>query len=285
MLLREIKNIFHKELDSIYGKEETASFFFLLIEHYFGLERFILALQPDYIINKTEESQLFRGLNELKTEKPIQYITGTTHFMDLEFNVASGVLIPRPETEELVRWVLEDYQDLGNSGIQILDIGTGSGCIAVSLAKNLPKAKISALDLSKKALIIARENAVKNRVDINFIERDILKSDIVIDQKFNVIVSNPPYVRKMEKKDMRKNVLVYEPDMALFVDDETPLLFYGHILEFTKDHLVSEGWIYLEINQYLGQEMVTLLEKHNFKKIELKKDMFGNDRMIKAKKG
>lgn len=297
MLLREIKNIFHKELDSIYGAEEVASFFYLLIEHHLKLERFTLSLEPNLIIAKNQETPLFDALSQLKLEKPIQHIIGHTHFMDMDFKVGPEVLIPRPETEELVRWILDDYrvnsldlaQDKQNRNLKILDIGTGSGCIAVSLAKNLPNSKVCALDISTEALKIASENAKNNQMSVNFVHNDILDTSVSFmtepQRKFDIIVSNPPYVRELEKKEMHANVLHHEPDIALFISDEDPLIFYRAIIQFSKEHLNENGIVYLEINQYLGKEMIALLQNNSFVNIELRKDMFGNDRMIKAKGG
>lgn len=281
MLLKEIKKVFHTELDAIYGKEEVSSFFYLLIEHYLGLERFILAVQPELIITKEKESPLFEALSKLKLQVPIQYIIGKTHFMDLDFVVNKNVLIPRPETEELVRWVLDDFSTV-KSDLKILDIGTGSGCIAVSLAKNLPKAKVYAIDVSEEALAVAKETAKLNGVEIYFINADILEVND-LDDKFDIIVSNPPYVRMLEKQEMKNNVLDNEPELALFVADDNPLIFYKKIIELAAKNLIDKGVLYFEINQYLGKETQSLLEATNFSEIELRKDFFGNDRMLKGK--
>ncbi len=291
MLLREIKNIFHKELGEIFPKEEIDSFFYHCIEHYLKLERFILALQPQYVLTKTEEQPLFEALAELKLQKPIQYILGTAHFMDLELQVNENVLIPRPETEELVQWILDAERNrsvistpLNDPSIKILDIGTGSGCIAIALAQHLPNVKVYAIDVSEAALKVAKENAKNNGVEIAFIQQDILKSELEFELKFDVIVSNPPYVRELEKLEIQKNVKDFEPHLALFVEDENPLVFYEAIAQFSKSHLVEKGKLYFEINQYLGEESVALLKAHNFSEIELRKDIFGNDRMLKGTK-
>jgi release factor glutamine methyltransferase len=291
MLLKEIKNIFHKELDTCYPKEEVDSFFYLLVEHYLGLERFVLALQPNYSISKEEEQPLFEALSELRLQRPVQYIMGKAHFMELELMVNTHVLIPRPETEELVRWILNDcYAErpperdgrAGSRSIKILDIGTGSGCIALALAKNCPDAQVYALDVSEKALKVAKHNATQNEVAINFIQADILTLD-TLDVTFDVIVSNPPYVRELEKKEMKANVTDYEPQEALFVPDNDPLLFYRPIVHFAKNNLKEGGSLYLEVNQYLAQETKQLLEDQNFTDIEVRKDLFGNDRMLKGR--
>ncbi len=307
MLLKEIKNIFHKELGKTYPKEEIDSFFYRCIEHYLKLERFVLAIQPELTLTKEEEQPLFEALSQLKQERPLQYILGTAHFMDLELHVNEGVLIPRPETEELVQWILEDVRsqksevgsrkaEAGNmdfypSPLTILDIGTGSGCIAIALAKHLPKAKVCALDVSEKALEVARENAKLNQVDVTFLKNDILvpefelaylpmRQELKLD--FDIIVSNPPYVRELEKEEMKNNVKDHEPSLALFVTDGDPLVFYRAIAQFCGSHLKEKGSLYLEINQYLGEETKALLKAHNFSEIEPRKDIFGNDRMLKA---
>jgi len=296
VLLRDIKNILHKELGSLYPKEEVESFFYMLLEHYLKLERFVLALQPNLILSKEEETTLFEALSRLKLQEPIQHVIGSAHFMDMEFQVDKNVLIPRPETEELVRWILNDGQ-VGHidtaqrrlsQDLNILDIGTGSGCIAISLAKNLPNAKVYALDVSEEALAIAKENATANGVTIKFLKQNILELEPAhsigrLELEFDIIVSNPPYVREMEKKKMNKNVLEHEPNLALFVSNDNPLLFYKCITEFAVKNLKESGVLFFEINQYLGKETKQLLIDHNFSEIELRKDMFGNDRMLKGR--
>ncbi|WP_067035829.1 peptide chain release factor N(5)-glutamine methyltransferase [Allomuricauda sp. CP2A] len=307
MLLREIKNIFHKELDEIYPIEEVDAFFYRCVEHYLKLERFVLAVQPQLTLGKEEEQPLFEALSQLKQERPLQYILGMAHFMDMELKVNESVLIPRPETEELVQWILEDFEKQSNQdaersrsvistppndrSLQILDIGTGSGCIAIALAKHIPTAKVFALDVSEDALEVARENAQKNQVDITFLHQDILAPnpelgldlDLALALDFDIIVSNPPYVRELEKGKIKNNVKEHEPGTALFVPDEDPLLFYKAIAQFSKANLKKGGSLYLEINQYLGEETKALLKAHNFSEIELRKDLFGNDRMLKAR--
>ncbi|MET6990343.1 peptide chain release factor N(5)-glutamine methyltransferase [Sediminicola arcticus] len=280
MLLKEIKHIFHAELDGVYPKGEVDSFFYLMIEHYLSLQRFVLALEPNTIVSKEEEQPLFDGLSQLKLQKPIQYILGVAHFMDMEFKVDENVLIPRPETEELVRWILEQEKKQGE--LKILDIGTGSGCIAIALAKNLPNAKVFALDISAASIAVAKENAIKNQVSVEFIKADILQLE-KLEIRFDVIVSNPPYVRELEKKVMNANVTDHEPAHALFVSNENPLLFYKKISEFAVIHLNEGGNLYFEINQYLGNETIQLIKKIGFSDLQLRKDMFGNDRMLKGK--
>lgn len=289
----DLKHIFHKELDAIYGKNEVESFFFLCTEHYLNVPRIQLTLEPEFTFTKPETNTFFNVLEELKQQKPIQYILGETEFYGLNFKVNEHVLIPRPETEELVDWIVKCHSERSEeSQIKILDIGTGSGCIAISLAKNLPHAKVYALDVSKEALTIARENAEINKVDIEFIEVDILKlsedsflwEDVALRQMglFDTIVSNPPYVRNLEKAEIKPNVLDNEPHLALFVEDENPLQFYKAITKFAVKNLKPKGQLFFEINQYLGQKTKALLTKANFEAIELMKDLSGNDRMLKG---
>ncbi|MCG2461098.1 peptide chain release factor N(5)-glutamine methyltransferase [Flavobacteriaceae bacterium F89] len=281
MHLKEIKNIFHKELDSRYPKEEVDSFFAMMMEHYLGLDRFALALKPNLIVTKEEEQPFFEGITELRLERPIQYILGKAHFMGMDLLVNENVLIPRPETEELVRWILSEPRTK-NQEPRILDIGTGSGCIAIALAKNLPRAKVYALDISKEALEVAKKNAARNEVEVNFVKADILKID-TIHEKFDIIVSNPPYVRELEKGEINNNVKRYEPELALFVSDRDPLIFYKRIVQFSLGSLRKEGLLFFEVNQYLATETRRLLENPNFSEIELRKDLYGNDRILKGK--
>lgn len=285
MLLREIKNIFHAELDALYPKDEVASFFSMLIEEYLGLERFVLAMQPDLIVSKEDETTLFSALSRLKLQEPIQHIIEKAYFMDMDFCISKNALIPRPETEELVRWIIQEvqgkkYKVQRKATLRILDIGTGSGCIAISLAKHVTNAEVFALDISKEALKVAKKNAALNEVEVTFLEKDIF--DFNLDLDFDIIVSNPPYVREREKKEMNKNVLEHEPSKALFVSDDNPLVFYKKITALASKLLNDGGSLFFEINQYLGKETKQLLGDHNFSEIELRKDMFGNDRMLKA---
>jgi len=292
MQLAEIKAIFHKELSVLYPKVEVDSFFYQSLEHFLKLERFVLVMQPNYTITKEEEQPLFEALSRLKNEEPLQYIFEEAHFMDLILKVNRYTLIPRPETEELVQWIINDYQvepfesakERPHQDLKVLDIGTGSGCIAIALAKYLPNAQVFALDISEEALQVAKKNAELNGVSIEFIEANILNVSTALSTGFDIIVSNPPYVREQEKIEINNNVKEYEPSLALFVPNNNPLVFYKAIGEFTNTYLKEKGSLYLEINQYLGLETKSLFEYQNFSKIELKKDIFENDRMIKCQK-
>lgn len=283
MKLKDIQNTFHQELDAIYASEEVDSFFYMLIESYYKVTRLQLAMDSGFAIEN--KNDILNALDLLKNQKPIQYILGETEFYGLPFKVNEHTLIPRPETEELVEWVLKYSAKIKQ--ISILDIGTGSGCIAVSLAKYLPNSKVYALDVSNEALNMAKQNAELNNVNVQFVNADILNSETwdFKDLKFDVIVSNPPYIREQEKKFMKPNVLDYEPHLALFVKDKNPLRFYEAITRFAVDNLEENGLLFFEINEYLGNQMIQLLNDNNFNNIRLKQDMFKKDRMIKGIKG
>jgi release factor glutamine methyltransferase len=249
-----------------------------------------LALDPEIVITKTQETTIFAALSELKLQKPIQHILGNAHFFGLEFCVNEHTLIPRPETEELVQWILDAIktENLPTKTYRILDIGTGSGCIPIALKKNIPNAVISTIDISEKALEVARKNSESNEVEIQFVQADVLALENLNlfgeNILFDIIVSNPPYVRNLEKEAMHKNVLDFEPDSALFVADSDPLVFYDKIANLAKAHLQPKGSLYFEINQYLGKEMIDLLNNKQLQNIELRKDIFGVDRMMKCVK-
>jgi release factor glutamine methyltransferase len=284
MLLKTYKSTFLQELSSLYDEKEIESFFYIVLESFHNKKRIDLALNPEMEMDAVQLLRWESVLSDLKKEKPIQYILGETEFYGLPFLVNENTLIPRPETEELVEWILEStkYEEQ-NTKLNVLDIGTGSGCIAISLAKNLPSAQVSAIDVSEKALATAHKNAKINKVDVNFILKNILETES-LDEKYDVIVSNPPYVRNLEKEEIKPNVLEYEPHLALFVEDNDALLFYRKIAALAKKNLSENGKLYFEINQYLGKETVELLEEMGFKNIVLKKDIYGNDRMIRSTK-
>jgi|SouAtlMetagenome_1021521.scaffolds.fasta_scaffold53480_1 release factor glutamine methyltransferase len=284
MILKEFKLFFNEALSAIYPKTEIDSFFFILIEEKLKLQRIDTVLKPDFLITNKNLTDLKNIVKRLQKEEPVQYILGNTEFYGLPFLVNKNTLIPRTETEELVAWVLDEIKVLANNKItepSILDIGTGTGCIPISLAKNLTSLNISAIDISTEALLIAKQNAILNKVTIEFIELDILNTES-LPQEYDVIISNPPYVRELEKEEIKNNVLENEPHLALFVEDENPLIFYNKIADLAKQQLSKNGMLFFEINQYLGKETVNMLVKKGFKNIQLKKDLFGNDRMIKC---
>jgi release factor glutamine methyltransferase len=280
--IKDYRANFLTALSQLYDEKEAESFFYLTLEDFRNLKRIDLAVNPGVIIPEDEIPQWEFVLAQLKKEIPIQYILGKAHFFGMEFEVNDNVLIPRPETEELVEWIISDHKKSQKSPeVKILDIGTGSGCIAIALAKNLPNAKVSAIDVSNGALAMAEKNATANRANVRFVHKDILKTES-LGETFDIIVSNPPYVRHLEKKEIKKNVLDNEPHLALFVDDHDALLFYRKIAELAKKHLAENGKLFLEINQHLGKETMDLLEQTGFSHLELRKDIYGNDRMILA---
>ncbi len=282
MQIKEYRSQFIQTLTSLYGEDEAESFFYLILEEKHQLKRIDLALQPELVFSEAEILVWNSFVEQLKLEIPIQYLLGRTSFYGLDFEVNSSVLIPRPETEELVDWIISNTRKIEKSkSLKILDIGAGSGCIAISLAKNIPKARVFALDVSKSALATAKKNAILNEVNITFLHQSILETED-LEQEFDIIVSNPPYVRNLEKEEIKKNVLDNEPHLALFVADNDPLIFYKKIAQLAQKNLSTSGELYFEINQYLGKEMVDLLEEMNFKDIELRKDIYGNDRITKA---
>lgn len=282
MLLKSYKSTFLQELSPLYDEKEIESFFYIVLESFHNKKRIDLALNPEMEMDAVQLLRWESVLSDLKKEKPMQYILGETEFYGLPFLVNENTLIPRPETEELVEWILQStkYEEQSTK-LNVLDIGTGSGCIAISLAKNLPNAQVAAIDVSEKALATAHKNAEINKVEVNFILKNILETE-ALDEKYDIIVSNPPYVRNLEKEEIKPNVLEYEPHLALFVEDNDALLFYRKIAELAKKNLSENGKLYFEINQYLGKETVELLEEMGFKNIVLKKDIYGNDRMIRS---
>lgn len=282
MKIKQYRTQFIKELSPFYDAYEAESFFYLILEDKHKLRQIDLALNHELQFSDSDFIVWNSLLSQLKKEIPIQYLLGKTSFYGLDFEVNENVLIPRPETEELVEWIISAYSKVDKTKkLKILDIGTGSGCIAISLAKNLPNAEVCGVDVSKKAVVTAKRNAIRNNVDVTFVFLDILKTE---ELRFNydIIVSNPPYVRNLEKEEIKKNVLDYEPHLALFVEDNDALIFYRKIAALAKKGLLENGQLFFEINQYLGKEMTDLLETMNFKNIELKKDIYDNDRMMKG---
>lgn len=287
-----LKTCFFNELKGIQEDSEIESFFFILTEYIHNLKRIDISINPDFEVSEIDLEKWNSIISELKTEKPIQYITGEAWFYGYRFEVNENTLIPRPETEELVEWIIVESKNLKiqqSNNLNILDIGTGSGCIPISLKKEIPTAEVFTMDVSEKALEMANKNAMDNEVVVNFIHQSVLEIDDLksittfnfqLPTSFDVIVSNPPYVRNLEKQEIKKNVLAYEPHLALFVEDTNALLFYRKIAELALTSLAPNGKLFFEINQYLGKETVELLENLGFKNIELRKDFVGNDRMI-----
>lgn len=282
-LVKDIRKYYCEQLCSIYDKEEANAMILILFDHYFKIDRVRMALEPNLRLSESEMLTFHFAVKDLLKNKPLQYIIGETEFCDLKFKVNENVLIPRPETSELVHLITNRQQTTDNSQLTILDIGTGSGCIAISLAKQLPQSQVYALDISEKTLCVAKDNAYINNVDITFIHDDILSLRNKIETKFDIIVSNPPYVRDLEKAEMRNNVLNWEPHNALFVSDDDPLIFYRNILEFAKTHLKENGEVWFEINEYLGKEMKDLCCKMGFSNVNIYKDFREKERFLSVR--
>ena len=274
------KKLITQSLSTLYSKEEIESITKLIFEKVLGLTRLQVYLNQHETISATNLAQIKEIVSRLTHFEPIQYILGETEFYGLKFIVNRSVLIPRPETEELVEWIVLDYQNLSP---KILDIGTGSGCIPISLLKTLPDSSAEGWDISNEALEVAKKNATLNQVDIDFFYADVLNSVFPDHQKqYDIIVSNPPYVTQSEQSQMFKNVTDYEPGLALFVPDSDPLIFYRKIADIAISLLKSDGKLYFEINEMFGNKVVELLESKGFINIVLKKDINGKDRMVKA---
>lgn len=277
MTIKNLKNEFHCRLSAIYPPSEIDTFFYWIVEDVLQLQRIQVSLNPKKTVDESHLKTINSYLNRLTNEEPIQYILGYTEFYGLKINVNPSVLIPRPETEELVNWVIEDFKN--EESKHIIDIGTGSGCIPISLKKNLKQHKITGLDVSQEALQLAEENAKENKVEVNFMEENILTSTALASD-VNVIVSNPPYVRSLEKNQISKNVLDYEPHLALFIENDNPFLFYEKIVVLAKSqpHPVV---IYFEISQYLKEDFEKLMQYLGVKSVQIRKDFKGNYRMAK----
>lgn len=271
MTLVELKQLFLDKLELLYDKEEASHIFMIYVEDKLNLD-----LSSQVEIELTTE--ILSDLEQLKKGQPIQHITGKAFFYNDFFFVNENTLIPRPETEELVELIRNDYAQ--NQDISMIDLGTGTGCIPISLAKLFTNAKVSALDISENALKIAQLNAETLKVNINFYQNNLLE-DIQLNQKFDVIISNPPYIRNLEKEEMHQNVLNFEPHLALFVENDDALIFYERVIDFAKNHLKENGKIYCEINQYLGEETKQLFQKF-YQNVIIHKDISGNDRMLSA---
>ena len=277
--MHPIVNEIREALRGIYPDSEALSLAKMLLVEAFGFSTLELYGGKDKEISGKRRDVLDKMLSRLQKNEPIQYVLGKETFCGLDFEVDSNVLIPRPETRELVEWIVADRKL--DASCRILDIGTGSGCISISLAKFLSGAEVEAWDISEGALEVARRNAVRNAVEVLFRQQDVLYA-LPGDTRYDVIVSNPPYITEKEKLDMDANVLDWEPFTALFVPDADPLLFYRKIAELGLSMLNIGGALYFEINRAYGQETVRMLEGLSYKQIELRKDEWGNDRMVKA---
>lgn len=308
--VRDCRRYYAGELEKLYGSDEANALIMILLEHYFNIDKIKIALEPDLRLSESELLTLHFAVKELLKNKPVQYIIGETEFCGMRFFVNENVLIPRPETEELINQLIScsvnqlavnphpsfrpdiERREMGAekspANISILDIGTGSGCIAISLAKLLKDSYVTAVDISEKALEVARKNAETNEVNVHFVHDNILNPHVKTygraSQQFDIIVSNPPYVCESEKSDMRANVLDYEPSTALFVSDNDPLVFYRKILEFAQKTLKPNGAVWFEINEKFGKEMKNLCLEKGFKNVEIIKDFRGKERIVRAQR-
>ncbi len=282
MLISEFRKHAAQQLQPLYEKTEAYKLIDILLEEFFSYSASMLYLNRDQALNNSEEDFLLVALEKLKQGMPIQYVLGKAWFFDLHIRVNEATLIPRPETEELVNWVVEE--NLNRDNLRILEIGTGSGCIALALKKFLPFSSITATDISKQALFVAEKNATLNKLDISFIENDILNATTsnLIAGSFDVIVSNPPYIRRSEAVSMHTNVLDFEPHLALFVEEENPLIFYDAIADYAIIYQQKGLIVYFEINEKMGDTLKSSLIEKGFQSVQLKKDMFGKLRMLRA---
>lgn len=282
MTIKDLHQYSLSSLKSQYPETEAKNLTYMALSYIFNFSRYQIHVNFDKIVDEDQYAKIKNIVDELKQYKPIQYIFKETEFYNCRINVSEDVLIPRPETEELVDWII---QDLKNEEIEILDIGTGSGCIAIALAKNLSSSRVTAIDISPNAIEIAKSNAFANKVEIKFQEVDLfnIQKELQV-SKFDIIVSNPPYVRECEKTMMKPNILNWEPEISLFVPDDNPLLFYNFIIQLATTSLKSKGQIFLEINENYPEEVKEVLIINDFSSIEIRKDISGKFRMIKASK-
>lgn len=273
--LSSVKSFFLQELEDF---EESKIYFSICCDAWLGMSRTDLLLDKDKVLSESEILKFLYGIKALKKNEPVQYVVGETWFYDLKISVEKGVLIPRPETEELVHWIIQSEKKSSS----ILDIGTGSGCIPLALKNILLNTRVLACDISEVAINIAKVNAEQLELDVDFFRMNVLNKSDWGDDKFDVIVSNPPYIPIVEKNVMHENVLEYEPDLALFVPDETPLIFYDTIASFGLNNLNIGGRLYFEIHENFGPETLAMLETKGYADLEMRQDMQGKNRMIKA---
>ncbi len=285
MILNELRAKILGQLSKLYSKNESNIIFELLAKKIMDLKKISISETLNKEVERLHHEKFDSSLADLLRNVPIQYVVGETNFYGLTINVNPSVLIPRPETEELVEWLLEQSKTF-TTPMRILDIGTGSGCIAIALKKKIPKAEVLAMDVSNNALTLAKENSLLNKVEIEFVEDSILeiKSEKLLKAKFDFIVSNPPYISKDEIQSMPENVKSHEPHLALFVEDSEPLIFYKKIAAYAFEHLSENGMLFFEISEYRAMEVIDILKSHRFIDISLKKDLQDKDRMISCRK-
>jgi len=280
MTIQEAKALIIRALQNNYESVESNAIAIYLIQHITGLSHSFQIIEKDFLFNEIQEVQLSDAIEKLSNFIPIDYIIGEKEFLDITLKVNNNVLIPRPETEELVEWIKQDNAE--KSTLTILDIGTGSGCIALALKKSFPNAIVHGIDISEKAITTAKENALYNNLNVDFKKVDVFSDELT--DKYDIIVSNPPYIRQSEKEMMHNNVLNHEPHSALFVPDNHALIFYKEIIKKCDSILNSNGWLYFEINEAFGEEMISLFKEYDFYDIDLKKDLFDKNRMIRGRK-
>jgi len=280
--VQSVIDFFRSELAGLYEENEIDRFIELCFERFTGFSRIDLLNRRSETVNESDLLKFNFAVKDLKRGRPVQHVLGEAWFFDMPLLVNEHVLIPRPETEELVRWIIDEHLATGNS-FSFIDAGTGSGCIALALKKKFPRAHAYALDVSEPALAVARENAGKLETELHFIHADVLdRESWKLLPSCAFIVSNPPYVRRSESESMHKNVLDYEPHTALFVPDEDALVFYKAIAELGLQKLKTGGKLYFEINEALGLEVCILLQKIGYADVQLRKDLSGKDRMVRA---
>ncbi|WP_207533429.1 peptide chain release factor N(5)-glutamine methyltransferase [Desertivirga arenae] len=282
MTIAEIESIYVDQLPPMYDREEARNIAQLAVQFICNQSKSYVMLHKGHDLTLQEETSLIRVLDELRFGKPLQYVLGEADFYGMRFKVNSSVLIPRPETEELVFWVLECVKEGKQRALNIIDLGTGTGCIPIAIKKNLPGAEVCACDISQEAVDTAVQNAVLNQTEVHFFLADILKESFnLLPLTFDFIISNPPYIAENEKEQMHKNVLEHEPHTALFVPNDNPLLFYNKIADFAVKHLSENGLLFLEINEALGKDTQSMLKEKGFHS-EIRTDLQGKERMIKA---
>lgn len=279
MTVNNYKNVFLNQLPAFYDETERLNLFYITMEFVLNFTKTDCIFNGNELVLIQNQQKIDEVFNRLQNSEPIQYITQLANFYGYDFKVSPATLIPRPETEELVDWVLTEMKKQPQKNWRVLDIGTGTGCIPITIKKEFPLAEVFAIDISVDALKIAQENATNLQADVTFINQDILQTEQL--GAYDIIVSNPPYVRNLEKAEIKNNVLHYEPHLALFVDDNDPLIFYRKITQLAAESLNENGMLFFEINQYLGCETKQMVSEY-FKTIELKKDFIDNDRMLKA---
>ncbi|EDM38395.1 putative protoporphyrinogen oxidase [Pedobacter sp. BAL39] len=283
MNLRHLLQHFNEMLADLYEEEEVTAIFYVCIEHVSGLNRMDVRMNWERILLDQEEQRYSEIATAMTKGRPVQHVLGETTFYGFSIQVSPDVLIPRPETEELVDWILttlrSDFQQAPETGpLRVIDFGTGSGCIPIAIKKHIAEAVVEAVDISQTALKVAKHNALMNNAEIRFIQADMC--NYKTEQKYDLMVSNPPYIKNLERIEMHKNVLEHEPHLALFVPDERPLLFYEALADLAAKSLNEQGYLFFEINEHLAQETIDMLASKSFKTIELRKDMQGKDRML-----